>query len=97
MHLPAALEYKFACTSNIKLYNSIYSISHHAKAFLMMELLATFDSNDYQAAPYLQKGYPSFNHVSKLTRYHRPSHLYIHDMNWKEKMMSVNSYDHVVH
>ena len=49
--VPAAMEHQFACASNIKLYNSIYSISRHATAFLMMELLATLNANDYQAAP----------------------------------------------
>ena len=49
--VPAGMEHNFACTSNIKLYNSIYSISNYATAFLMIELLATCNVNDLQAAP----------------------------------------------
>ena len=41
-----ATEHMFACTWNIKLHNSIYSISHHATALLMMELLPTCNVND---------------------------------------------------
>src|SRR6056300_1421779 len=64
--VPAGMEHNFCCTSNIKLYNSIYSTSNYAKAFLMMELLPTCNANDLQAAPNDHMMHPFHSSVSQV-------------------------------
>ena len=60
------MEHQFACTWNIKLYYSIYSISNYAAEFLMMELLPTCNANELHAAKNDHKMHPCHISLSQV-------------------------------